>query len=132
MSLKTGIQLVLLAQDDLGGIELGIAVERWPLDPDGGIVPHEAALVVGMVDIVALVAELSGIREHQKAVGESTRDEELTAILSREHHAFPSAIGGTALSKVNRHIEDPARNNAHELRLGMLDLEMQSTQHTAR
>ena len=50
--------LILVAQDDLGWIELGIAFERWPLDPDGGVVPHEAAFIVGMVDIIAFVAKI--------------------------------------------------------------------------
>lgn len=45
----------------LGRIELGIAFERWPLDSDSRVVPHEAAFIVGMVDIIAFVAKLGSI-----------------------------------------------------------------------
>ena len=57
--------LVLLAQDDLGRIEFSVAFERWPLDPDGGVVPHEAAFIVGMVDIIAFVAKLGSIGQNE-------------------------------------------------------------------
>lgn len=55
------VQLILLAQDDLVGVELSVAFERWTLDPDGGVVPHEVAFIVGMVDIIAFVAKLGSI-----------------------------------------------------------------------
>ena len=55
------MNLILLAQDDLGRIKFGITLERWPLDPDGGVVPHEAAFIVGVVDIIAFVAKLGSI-----------------------------------------------------------------------
>ena len=55
------MHLVLLAQDDLERIKFGIAFERWPLDPDGGVVSHEVAFIVGMVDIIAFVAKLGSI-----------------------------------------------------------------------
>lgn len=100
--------LILVAQDDLGWIELGIAFERWPLDPDGGVVPHEAAFIVGMVDIIAFVAKLGSIGQNKKAVREPTRDEELALILSRKHYALPLAIRRAAFAQINRHIEDLA------------------------
>lgn len=55
------MQLVLLAQDDLGRIELGIAIERWPLDSGSKVVPHETAFIIGMVDIIAFIAKLGTI-----------------------------------------------------------------------
>ena len=102
------MHLVLLAQDDIGRIELGITFERWPLDPDGGVVPHEAAFIVGMVDIIAFVAKLGSIGQNKKAVREPTRDEELALILSRKHYALPLAIRRAAFAQINRHIEDLA------------------------
>lgn len=102
------MQLVLLAQDDLVGVELSIAFKRWPLDPDGGVVPHEAAFIVGVVDIIAFVAKLGSIGQNKEAVREPTRDEELTLVLSRKHHTLPLAIRWATFAQINRHIEDLA------------------------
>ena len=66
------MQLVLLAQDNLSRIELGIAFERCPLDSDGEIVPHEAALIIGIVDIITFVAKIGSIRQNKKAECEPT------------------------------------------------------------
>lgn len=66
------MQLILLAQDYLGRIEFGIALEHWPLDPDGRIIPHEAALIIGIVDIITFVAKIGSIRQNKKAVCEPT------------------------------------------------------------
>ena len=102
------MHLVLLAQDDLGRIKFGIAFERWPLDPDGGIMPHEAAIVVGVVDIVAFVAKLGSIGQNEEAVCEPAGNEELALVLSRKHYALPLAIRRAAFAQINRHIEDLA------------------------
>lgn len=77
------MSLVLLAQDDLGRIELDVTFERRPLDSDGGVVPHEAAFIVGMVDIIAFVAKLGNIGQNEEAVCKPTRDKELALVLSR-------------------------------------------------
>ena len=98
--------LALLAQDDLGRIELGIAFERWSLDPDGRVVPHEAAFIIGMVDIIAFVAKLDSIGQNEEAVCKPTRDEELALVLSRKHYALPLAIRRAAFAQINRHIEN--------------------------
>ena len=102
------MNLILVAQDDLGRIELSIAFERWPLDPDGGVVPHEAAFIVGVVDIIAFVAKLGSIRQNKEAVREPTRDEELALILSRKYYALPFTIRRAAFAQIDRHIEDLA------------------------
>lgn len=62
------MDLILFTQDDLGGIELGIAFERWSLDPDGRVVPHEVAFVVEIIDIITFVAKLGSIGQNKKAV----------------------------------------------------------------
>lgn len=58
------MRLVLFRKHQLGGIESLIAFEGRPLDADRGVIPHQAALVVGMVDVVALVAELGLVGKH--------------------------------------------------------------------
>ena len=105
---KAWMHLILLAQDDLGRIKFDIAFERWPLDPDGEVVPHEAAFIVGVVDIIAFVAKLGSIGQNKKAVREPTRDEELALILNRKHYTLPLAIRRAAFAQVNRHIKDLA------------------------
>ena len=77
------VHLVLVGEDQLGGIEGVIALERGPLHANGGVVPHEAALVAGVVGVVALVAELRLVREDEEAVGKAARDKELAAVLGR-------------------------------------------------
>lgn len=62
------MKIILIAQDNLGGIELGIAFERWSLDPDGRVVPHEVAFVVEIIDIITFVAKLGSIGQNKKAV----------------------------------------------------------------
>ena len=105
---KARAQLVLIAQDDLGRIEFGIAFERWPLDPDGGVVPHEAALIIGMIDVIAFVAKLGSIGQNEETMCKPTRDEELALVLSRKHHALPLAIRRANFAQVNSTIEDLA------------------------
>ncbi len=100
--------LALLAQDDIGRIELDIAFERWPLDPDGEVVPHEAAFIVGVVDIIAFVAELGSIGQNEEAVREPTRNEELALVLSRKHHSLSLAIRRATFAQINRNIKNLA------------------------
>lgn len=102
------MNLILVAQDDLGRIKFGIAFERWPLDSDSRVVPHEAAFIVGMVDIIAFVAKLDSIGQNEEAVCNPTKDEELALVLSRKHHALSLAIRQASFAQVNRHIEDLA------------------------
>lgn len=71
---KSQINLVLLTQDDLGRLELGIAIERWPLDSGSRVVPHESAFIIGMVDIIAFVAKLGSIGQNKEAMCEPARN----------------------------------------------------------
>ena len=44
---KAWVQLILIAQDDFGWVELDVTFERWSLDADSGIIPHEIAFITG-------------------------------------------------------------------------------------
>ena len=77
------MDLVFLTQDNLRRIELLVRLQSRPLDADGGIVPHDAALVVGMVGVVDLVAEHRRVRQDQETMSKSTRDEELAFAAER-------------------------------------------------
>lgn len=39
------MQLILIAQDDFGWVELDVTFERRSLDADSGIIPHEIAFI---------------------------------------------------------------------------------------
>ena len=124
------MHLVLFRQNDFRWVEGTVAFQRWPFDANGGIVPHEAALVVRMIDVVTLIAELGLVGEHKEAVREMLRNEELALVLRGENHALPLAVGRAAVAQVNRHVENRAAHDAHELGLRMLNLEMEASQHT--
>lgn len=68
------MDLILFTQDDLGGIELAIALERRPLDSDGRIIPHEAAFIVWVVDVIAFVAKLCNIEQNKESLCESAKN----------------------------------------------------------
>ena len=93
------MQLVLLAQDDLGRIELGIAIERWPLDSGSKVVPHEAAFIVGMVDIIAFVAKLGSIGQNKKAVREPRGMKNWRLFSAVKHYALHLPYVGLPLRR---------------------------------
>lgn len=71
---KARVQLVLVTQGDFSRIKLDAAFERWSLDSDGGIVPHEAAFIVWVVDVIAFVAKLCNIEQNKESLCESAKN----------------------------------------------------------
>ena len=57
------------------------APQSGPEDADLWVVPGDAALVVWVIEVIALVAELSRIGEDKEAVSEAAGDQELSVIL---------------------------------------------------
>lgn len=123
------MDLVLLAQNDLRRVEGVVALERRPLNPDLWIVPHDSAFIGRAVNVVAFVAELRLVREHEKAVGKASGNEELPRVFRRKDDALPFAIRRASGAKVNRHVESFPFDHTYKLRLRMLYLEMQAPQH---
>lgn len=62
------MQLVLVTEYQHALVEFVIAVHGRPLDADGRVVPHEAALVVGMVRVVALSSITHSVNSNNYAV----------------------------------------------------------------
>lgn len=52
-------------------------LELRPLDPDIRIIPGHTAFVIGMPEVVHLVAEFCHIGKNQKAMGKAFGNEEL-------------------------------------------------------
>src|SRR5581483_8320023 len=72
-----------------------------PLDPDRGIVPEEAQLAAGVVEVAALVLDLGPLAQHAEAVREALRHEDLAEVLAREEHRDPAAEGRRAAPDVD-------------------------------
>lgn len=61
-------------------------------------------------------------------MGESARNEKLPLISGRKNDALPLTVGFTVLAKIDGYIKDRAGNDAHELRLRMFNLKVQTAQ----
>ena len=50
-----------------------------PINAQGFVLDIDAAIGLGMIELIAFVLEYGSLREHGEAVSESTRDEKLKA-----------------------------------------------------
>lgn len=64
-----------------------IATDFRPFDADFRIVPRKAALIIGVVKIITLVAEFGHIRKNKETMCESTRNQILFPIILCENLA---------------------------------------------
>ena len=62
----------LSERKSLDGPKASPPLKCRPLDADLWVVPHDATIVAGAVDVLAPVAELSFFGEHEKPAYEST------------------------------------------------------------
>ena len=104
-------------------------VAHRPLDAYFGIVPHEATLVLGVVQAGALVNKCSRLAEHHEPVGKAFGNVELLLVFGRKRNAFPLAKRRASLAQVYRHVKDFAIDHADEFALRVLLLEMQAAEH---
>jgi UDP-glucose 4-epimerase len=107
----------------------GLALHR-PSDAHCGIVPAQAAFMGGVPVIGGFVQKLGRFTEHHKAVCKTWRDPQLLVFFCVQVHAHPLAQGGRALAQVHHHIKHLALHHTHQLALRVLDLVMQTAQHT--
>ena len=77
------------------------------------IIPGKSSFIVRMVEVIALVAELSFIGENQEAMSEASRNQELFLVLGRELYSVPFPEGGTPFPDINRNIKHCAAHNAN-------------------
>jgi len=104
-----------------------LALER-PLDFQLRVVPANAALVLGGVEVAALVLNLGRAARHVEPVGETGRDPQHPLVVRGEVRADPAAERRRAFAKIDGHVEDLAGRRAHELSLRLPDLVVQAAQ----
>lgn len=92
---------------------------RWPVSISGSFqaIPP---LVIGVPEVVALVAELRLVAEHQEAMGKAPENQKLIFVLRGQLHAVPLAIGGRAGAQIHRHVKGTDSGHPHQLGLGVV------------
>ena len=82
-----------------------------------------------MIEIGALVSELSLIRQYQETVRKALRNVELLLILCSQLYTKPLAVGFGIGTQVYCYIKDCTADGTHQLALRILFLEMQAAQY---
>ena len=113
----------------LFGEERFKAIAHRPLDADFGVVPHEAAFVLRVVEAGALIDKCRRLAEHHETVRKSLGNVELFLVFGRKHDTFPLAKRRTPLAKVNGYVKDFTLDDADKLSLRVLLLEMKSAKN---
>ena len=103
--------------------------DAGPLDADGRIIPGDAAFIVGMVEVIALVTEFGDVGEDKKPVGEATGDEELFLVFFGEQLSVILTVSRGTGPQVHSDVKDFAFDDPHQLGLRIVDLEVQPAQH---
>ena len=117
---------ILLGADDF---VLGEA----PLNSNMGVVPGNAVLRFGVVELVALILEHRVVLQDHIAVRKALGDKELALILVREFNGDISAKSGAIRADIDRNIQYPALHHAYQFGLRVrLPLEVQTTQHAPK
>ena len=82
-----------------------------------------------MVEVITLITELGDIRQDQKSMGKTTRDQELYPVFRCQNFSMVFSICFRVFSEVNSHIENCAADHAYQLCLGKLFLKVKATQY---
>lgn len=128
---EKGFALGIFGADGGGGAVEGI---EWPGDVEGGVVPEDGALALGVVGIGGLIEDLGGVGEDEEAVGEAFGDPKgLNLALVGERlkvEAGPfTEVGGVA-AEVDGHVPDMAGEDTDELSLGLTELIVKAAENT--
>ena len=91
----------------------------------------DAAIGLRMIELVAFVLEDGGFGKNGEAMGEATRDEELTMIVFCQFHCYMLTECQGALSDVNGYVEDCALDTTHEFALCIWHALIVKTSHHA-
>ena len=116
--------LILLAQKQLH------VFRHRPVDSNFRVVPHQAALVAGIVKPGAFINELRRFRHHNKSVGKALRHVKLLLVFRGKQHAVPLPIGVAALPQIHGNVVNLAADHPHQLALGVFLLKMKASEHT--
>ena len=88
-----------------------------PVNVKGFILDIDAAISLGMIELVALVLEDGGLGENGEAVSKATRDEELTMIVFCQFHCHMLSECRGAFADVNGYVKHCTLYAAHEFAL---------------
>src|SRR3954468_9356903 len=97
-----------------------------PFDPDVRVVPRDADLAVGVVDVAALVFHLGDGTDDRESVRKPFRNVALPEVLGRERNAHPFAEHRRAAPHVHCNVEDFSLDDTNELALRMPALKMEA------
>src|SRR6185295_6790308 len=100
--------------------------------PDIRVVPGDADLVLGIVELGALVLHVRRLAQDAEAVREAGRDVELVTVVSGEDLAGPFPEGRGIRPDVHRDVEDLAEDRPYELPLRLVELSVKPAQDVAR
>ena len=122
--LKTCMLQVLFAEYRLLHRYAPVNAKRFVFDID-------AAIGLGMVELVALVLEDGGFGENGEAMSKAPRNKELTMIVFCQFYCYMLAECRGAFADVNSYVKDSAFDTAHEFALGIWHtLIMQASHYT--
>ncbi len=101
-----------------GGFQVFLRYERSrnsPSDVQARIIPKNAMFIRRVVEIAALVKELDGIGQSQKAMREARRDINLILLFCGEEYRRPLSEIWRAEADVYGHVEGLAFDNTAQL-----------------
>lgn len=111
------------------GVFFGYEGRRYvPGDGQVRVVPKNAALVVGIIEIAALVKELHIVGQCEKPVGKAGGDVDLVLLLRGEDNAGPLAEMRGAQADIHRNVQGLPAHHAAELGLRMIHLIVKSAE----
>ena len=85
-----------------------------PLNANLRVIPSQAALIIVMIKVIALITEFRFVAQDEEAVRKSLRNQELLFVLRRQRHAIPFSICFGFRSQIHRHIKYSAAHHANE------------------
>jgi hypothetical protein len=100
-----------------------------PIDPDGGIVPNQAAFVLGGIVVRGFVKHLRRLAQHEEPVRKALGDPELLLVGRRQHVAKIFSKRRRTAAQIDSDIEDLTRDDAHQFSLRPAQLIVQSAQN---
>ena len=104
---------------------------HFPVYVQFWIIPYHGPLALRSIKIVALVLEQCCLTQYTKTVRESSGNEKLTVIVSRQLDCHVSAECRRTAADIHGHVQDCSLHYPHQFALGKRQLlKMQPPQHS--
>src|SRR5580765_2872374 len=101
---------------------------QGPIYRELRIVPRDAALVLGGVEIRGLVEHLGGVAQHAEPMSETDGNPEHALRLGAQARAFPLAERRRSATDIDRDVENLARGDANQFPLRLTHLIVKTAQ----